>query len=195
VKHLLRLVVALGILAVPAVAGAQVTVGARVRFDFPDVAFDPAAPIELAAFATMPLNDVVAFQPEGLFSVQRTEVSEPRLTVKRKRDYFQVPLLGRFRVAKGSPVAVLAGPWFGLSTRVQPNVPARPDEFAEDSEIEVKRFDFGFVGGVGADVGHLVLDGRYTWGLPNIAKNGGTEASDNGSAKHRVLSLSVGLRF
>ena len=194
-KHLLRVVVALGILAVPAVAGAQVMVGLRVRFDFPDVAFDPAAPTELAAFATVPLNDVVAFQPEALFNVQRTEVSEPLRTVKRKCDDFQVPLLGRFRFAKGSPVAVLAGPWFGLVTRVQPNVPGLPDEFVEDSDVALKRFDFGFVAGVGVDVGHLVLDGRYTWGLPNTGKNGATEASDNGSAKHRVLSLSAGLRF
>jgi hypothetical protein len=194
VKHLLRLVVALGILAVPAVAGAQNTFGVRVRFDFPDVTFDPEAPGELALFASKPLNDVVAFQLEGLFSVTRTEVSEPHVNVKRNRD-FQVPLLGRFRVAKGSPVAVLAGPWVGLSTRVQPDGPGRPDEFAEVTVIDLKRLDLGFVAGVGVDVGHLVLDGRYIWGLPNTAKNRAAEAIDTGSAKRRVLSLSAGVRF
>jgi hypothetical protein len=46
------------------------------------------------------------------------------------------------------------------------------------------------------DVGHFVLDGRYTWGLTNIAKNTDLEPGDTeSSAKHRVLSLSAGIRF
>lgn len=186
-KHLLRWVAALGILAVPAVAGAQVTGGVRVRLNVPDLVFASTHARELAVFTTVPLNDFLAFQPEGLAGVQDTTFGEQRMTVNRKFQYCQIPLLGRFRFAKGSPVAILGGPSFGFSTRV--------GEFAENVNIDVKGFDVGYVAGVAMEVDHVVLDWRYTWGLSSIAKNGAPETSDNGSAKHRVLSLSAGLRF
>jgi hypothetical protein len=186
-NHLLRSVVALGILAVPAVAGAQVTGGVRVRLNVPDRVFASTHATELAVFTTVPLNDVLAFQPEGLVRLQDTTFDEQRRTDKRTFDYCQIPLLGRFRFVKGSPVAILGGPSFGFSTRVR--------EFAETVNIDVKGFDVGYVAGVGVEVDHVVLDWRYTWGLASIAKNGAPETSDNGSAKHRVLSLSAGWRF
>jgi hypothetical protein len=183
---LLRSVVALGILAVPAVAGAQVTGGVRVRLNVPDRVFASTHARELAIFSTVPLNDFLAFQAEGLVGLHPT-FGEQRMTDKRKFDYCQIPLLGRFRFAKGSPVAILSGPSIGVSMRVR--------EFAENVEMDVKGFDVGYVAGVGVEVDHVVLDWRYTWGLSSIAKNGAPETSDSGSAKHRVLSISAGLRF
>ena len=50
--------------------------------------------------------------------------------------------------------------------------------------------DVGLVAGVTADVGRLVLDGRYTWGLTNIEKEATAEKTRN-----RVISLTLGLRF
>jgi hypothetical protein len=142
-------------------------------------------------FATVPLNDIVAFQPEALFSMQGTKFSDAGESAKIKIDYFQVPLLGKFKLGKGSPVAVLVGPTLGFRTRARIEVPGAPDDFSDDFENEIKRFDLGLVTGVGVDVGRLVLDGRYTWGLTNIAK----DSSDPGTAKNRVLSASVGVRF
>ena len=181
-KHLLRSVVALGILAVPAVASAQVTGGFRVRFNLADLVFPSESPMEVAGFATVPINDVLAFQPEVVSSLQATKVS-----ATAKVDYYQVPLLGRVRFGKGSPVAVLAGPSVALWMRT--------DEFGEYSEIRLTRFDVGYVAGVGIEADHGVLDWRYTWGLPDLMKNGVTGARHNGSAKRRVLSLSAGWRF
>jgi hypothetical protein len=142
-------------------------------------------------FATVPLNDIVAFQPEALFSMQGTKFSDAGESAKIKIDYFQVPLLGKFKLGKGSPVAVLVGPTLGFRTRARIEVPGAPNDFSDDFENEIKRFDLGLVTGVGIDVGRLVLDGRYTWGLTNIAK----DSSDPGTAKNRVLSASVGVRF
>jgi hypothetical protein len=181
-KHLLRSVVALGILAVPAVAAAQVTGGVRVRFHLVDLVLPPMHPRGLAVFVTVPLNDVVAFQPEVLSNLQ-----DAKSSAKTKFDHYQVPLLGRFRFAKGSPVAFLAGPSVGFWTRV--------DEVAGNSEIHVKGFEFGYAAGVEMEADHGVLAWRYTWGLSDIAKNGAPEAGDNGWAKRRVLSLSAGWRF
>ena len=109
--------------------------GFRVKFNLADLVLPPTHPTEVAAFATVPLNDVLAFQPEVLSNLQDAESS-----AKTKFGHYQVPLLGRFRFAKGSPVAFLAGPSVGFWTRV--------DEFAGNFEIHVKGFEFGYVGGV-----------------------------------------------
>jgi hypothetical protein len=142
-------------------------------------------------FVTVPFSDTVAFQPEALFSMQGTKFSDGGESAKIKIDYFQVPLLGRFKLGKGSPVAVLVGPTLGFRTRAKLDVDGASDEFDDDFEDEIKRFDVGLVAGVAVDVGHLVLDGRYTWGLMNIAK----DSSDPGTAKHRFFSATVGVRF
>jgi hypothetical protein len=49
----------------------------------------------------------------------------------------------------------------------------------------------GLVAGAALELGPLVLDGRYTWGLVNIAK----DTSDPGTAKNRVFSATIGIRF
>jgi hypothetical protein len=102
-----------------------------------------------------------------------------------------VPLLGRFKFAKGSPVSVLIGPSLGFRSSARLDVPGAPAGFDDDFEDEVERFDIGLVTGIGVDVGRLVLDGRYTWGLRNIAKNN----EGPGEAKNRVFSATVGVRF
>ena len=198
-KHLLRFVAAAGILFAPAVAHAQVSGGVRAGVNFADLVFEPSPPVDsknlvglvVGVFAVIPVNDMVAFQPEALFSMQGTRFTEEGMTVKTKVDYFQVPLLGRFRLGKGSPVAILVGPSLGFRTHASFEGPGIPDEFAQEFEESVKRFDAGLVTGAAIEVGHLVVDGRYTWGLTNIAK----DAGENESAKHRVFSLSAGVRF
>jgi hypothetical protein len=142
-------------------------------------------------FVTVPLNDLVAFQPEALFSMQGTKFTDEGESAKIKIDYFQVPLLGKFKLMKGSPVAVLVGPTLGFRTRAKIEVAGAPDDFSDEFEDEIKRFDVGLVTGVGIDAGRLVLDGRYTWGLMNIAK----DSSDPGTAKNRVFSVTLGVRF
>jgi Outer membrane protein beta-barrel domain len=142
-------------------------------------------------FVTVPLNDFVAFQPEALYSRQGTKFTEEGESAKIKLDYLQVPLLGRFKLAKGSPVAVLVGPTLGFRTKATLDVPGAPVDFSDEFEDQIERFDIGLVAGVTADAGRLVLDGRYTWGLRNIAK----DESDPGTAKNRVFSATIGVRF
>lgn len=202
-KQLFRGVVALGLLVLPAAAQAQVSGGVRAGINFADLSYDPNPPIDsknlaglvAGAFVTIPANGVVAFQPEVLYSMQGSKFSAEGMTINTHLDYVQVPLLGRFRVASGSPIAVLAGPSLGFRTRAKFTGTDVPQEFADEFEDQVERFDFGLVAGASADLGRLVLDGRYTWGLTNIAKDAGSGSSENGSAKNRVFSLSAGVRF
>jgi hypothetical protein len=203
VKHLLRIAAVLAIAGLPVAAHAQeLSGGVRAGVNFADMSFDPSPPegldsdkltgLVVGFFATVPINRVVAFQPEGLFSMQGTQFSAEGMTVKLKIDYFQVPLLGRFRLGSNSPVSLLVGPSLGFKTRSELDVPGV--EEVPDFEDSIKGFDFGFVTGAALEAGHFVVDGRYTWGLTNIAK---PDPEDTGreSAKHRVLSLTAGFRF
>lgn len=114
---------------------------------------------------TIPGGGIFAFQPEALISV---------------------PLLARIGPSKG---AIIVGPSFGYRFRAKLSVAGlSPDD--EDFSEQIERMDVGVVAGVTADVGRLVLDGRYTWGLTNIEKEATAEKTRN-----RVISLTLGLRF
>jgi hypothetical protein len=199
VKHAFGVFAALCVLASPAIVAAQqVSGGVRAGVNLSDISISTtSAPNSKnltgfvgGAFVIVPANSVVAFQPEVLFSQQGTKFVEGGETAKFKIDYVQVPLLGRFLVARGAPVAILVGPSLGIKTHAEVNGVGTSSDFSNAFEESIERFDIGLVTGASVDVGRLVLDGRYTWGLKNIAKDSGSE-----SAKNRVFSFTAGVRF
>jgi hypothetical protein len=156
---------------------------------------DPASPTSLTGlvvgvFATMPINVVVSFQPEALVSQQGAKFTNGNGggMARIQIDYIQVPLLGRFRLMPLSPIAVLVGPSLGFAGRAKFMQAGQPDQ-----DFRAARFDAGVVAGLALDVAHLVLDGRYTWGLRNVAPNGISSASE--AANNRVASMTVGFKF
>jgi hypothetical protein len=142
-------------------------------------------------FVTVPVNDIVALQVEGLFSQQGTKATDGAGTYKIKIDYFQLPLLARIKLMPKSPVSIVAGPSLGFRTGARLDLPGAPVGFADDFEDFVERFDAGLVAGVAVEAGHVLIDGRYTWGLLNVFKDFG----DVVAAKNRVFSATIGLRF
>jgi Outer membrane protein beta-barrel domain len=142
-------------------------------------------------FVTVPVNEIVAFQPEVLFSMQGTKFTDGGQSAKVKLDYVQTPLLLHLKPGAKSPIALLVGPTLGFRSRAELEVPGAPIEFTNAFEDEVKGFDMGLVAGAALELGSLVLDGRYTWGLMNISK----DSNDPGTAKNRVFSATVGVRF
>jgi hypothetical protein len=202
VKQLLRVVAAVGILFVPVAAQAQVSAGVRAGVNLADLALDPEEAESRGltgfvggVFVTVPVNPIFAFQPEALFSQQGTRFREEGVTVKFKLDYVQVPLLGKFRLGPNVPIAVLVGPSLGFRTSASIDAPGVTDEFNDEFDDTFKRFDFSLVTGVGLDLGPIVIDGRYSWGLTNIVKEDAVAPGESGSAKNRVLSLTAGIRF
>ena len=187
------------LLGLPSAARAQPpSVGLRAGVNLADLAVSPTPTPEpgnltgftAGLFVTVPVSPFVAFQPEVLYSQQGTKFSEGGMTAKIHVDYLQVPLLGRFALGRTAPVALLVGPTLGIRTHASFKADGVPDEVSEEFEEQFERFDLGLTTGVAADIGRLVLDGRYTWGLTNIAKDSGDD-----TAKHRVLSLTAGVRF
>lgn len=176
------------------------SVGVRVGLNLADLSFSSEAEVNdsknltglvAGLFVTVPVTGIVGFQPEVLFSMQGTRFTEEGETAKIKLDYVQVPLLGRFKLTSGSPLSVLVGPSLGFRSRAKIEVPGAPTDFADEFEDDVERFDVGLVTGLTFDAGRLVVDGRYTWGLTNVAK----DDTDPGTAKNRVFSVSAGIRF
>ena len=60
-----------------------------------------------------------------------------------------------------------------------------------DVSDEVERFDVGIAMGGGVELGRLVIDGRYTLGMRDID----VDKTDGVAMKHRVISITAGLRF
>ena len=153
-----------------------------------DDTFDPENRTGLVAgvFVTIPGGGIFAFQPEALVSMQGAKFSDGGETGTAKIDYFQVPLLARIGPSKA---AIVVGPSFGYRFRAKLSAAGLSTE-DEDFSDQIERMDVGLVAGVTADVGRLVFDGRYTWGLTNIEKEATADKT-----KNRVISLTLGLRF
>jgi len=202
VKQLVRAVAVLGIVAVPAAAHAQVSGGVRAGVNLANLSIDNSPPFDLenlaglvaGGFLTLPLNGVFAFQPEVLYSRQGAKFHDQDVTARTKIDYVQVPALARVRLGTRSPLSVLFGPSFGFKTGARFSTTGTPTDDSQDLGDQIKGFDFGLAAGAGLDVGHLVVDARYTWGLTNIAK-AAANPTDQDHVKNRVLSLSIGVRF
>jgi hypothetical protein len=189
------LALAIALLVSAGTAHAQTSFGvkagvnlANLSIDEADDTFEPENRTGFVAgvFVTLRGGGIFAFQPEALISSQGAKFSDSVNSGTAKIDYFQVPLLARIGP---SNVALVVGPSIGFRI----NAKLSGDGISVDNEDfsdQIKRMDFGLVAGVTADVGKLVLDGRYTWGLTNIE-----EEATADKTKNRVISLTLGLRF
>jgi len=161
---------------------------ANLSIDEADDTFEPENRTGFVAgvFVTVRGGGIFAFQPEVLISSQGAKFSDAVNSGTAKIDYLQVPLLARLGP---SNVALVVGPSIGFRI----NAKLSGDGITVDNEDfsdQIERMDVGLVAGVTGDIGRLVLDGRYTWGLTNIEKE-----ETAASTKNRVISLTVGLRF
>ncbi|HEU5255431.1 MAG TPA: porin family protein [Vicinamibacterales bacterium] len=136
-------------------------------------------------FGVLPVNSMFAVQPEFLYSQQGARVEDGSDEATVKIDYINIPVLARVRLGSGSPAHLLVGPSFGFRTRAETEFDGETMDFKD----QVEGNDIGFVTGVAVNAGMFVVDGRYTWGLKNIAKG------EPDTAKNRVFSLSAGIRF
>ena len=100
--------------------------------------------------------------------------------------YVQFPVL--LRVGGGSTVKIygLGGPTFDLK------IGQGGDESALVTEFE--GIDIGITGGLGLEIGKLVLEGRVNWGLKNIAQTV-SAILEGEKLTSRSFALQVGLRF
>lgn len=188
------LALAVALLVSAGTATAQTSFGVKAGLNLANLSiseaddtFDPENRTGLVAgvFVTVRGGGIFAFQPEALVSMQGAKFTDGSDSGAAKIDYFQVPLLARIGP---SNVAFVVGPSIGYRIRAKLSGTGLTED--EDFSDQIKRMDLGLVAGLTADVGRLVLDGRYTWGLTNIE-----EEATADKTKNRVISLTLGLRF
>ena len=121
-----------------------------------------------------------------------TEKKDP-LFYERRINYVQIPVMARLgwgRERRGLQAFAQIGPQIGcfLSESTNTNIkegygtltPRASNVIAQDTMAVEKHLDYGIAGGAGIEfshpkIGHLLLEGRYYFGLGNIYGNSKTD--------------------
>ena len=197
-------VILVGVLLVPGLAAAQdVSGGVKGGVNFANLVFDSdVADVNLdsrvglvaGGFVTWPISPRFDIQPEALVSVKGASFSDFGADSDVELTYLEIPILFRYGspISTGTSLKLFGGP--SLAFKLNAEVTGEFLGISADQDIddEIESFDFGLLLGAGIDSGRLTFDGRYTWGLRNIAA---TEVEDDVQVKNRAFSLLIGFRF
>ncbi|MDT0554984.1 porin family protein [Patiriisocius hiemis] len=183
---------AIAVISITSVNAQETMFGVKAGVNFASIVGDDVEDassltgFNVGAVASIGLSDVIAIQPEVVFSGQGAKDDEDG-EFKTKLGYVNVPVLLSFTVVEG--LSLQAGPQIGINITAQ-------DEFdGETEDIEgVNTLDLS--GGFGAqyyleDIGAFAQL-RYTVGFNSIFEDFEGETFD---AKNSVLSISVGWFF
>jgi len=180
---------------VKGISGKGIKVGlnmANVTGDDADIAgMDKKSLLGFAVggFLTYNLMEIVAIQPEVLYTMKGAKYEDAGGTENFKLAYIEIPVLAKLMLATQSNIKpnFFAGPALGILLSAK----------AGDTDVkdQTKSTDFGFILGAGlnfnmASGGAITLDARYNMGLTNI-----NDSSDDAKSKNSVLSFLVGYGF
>ena len=146
-------------------------------------------------FVVWPADARVALQVEGLYSQKGAKLAATGVELNLELDYVDFPTLLRVstpRAANGVSFHGFGGPSFGARVRARATGNFEGTSGGADLGDELKPFDIGLVAGAGVDVGRVVIDARYTWGLTNINRN---PREDDTTIRNRVFAVMAGVRF
>ena len=123
-------------------------------------------------YATLPISDFVAIQPEILFTTKGSELEYNNDLLsgnaKFKLNYIEVPLLVRVNITKNFNVH--AGGY--ASYLVSSKVTGSGDiDFDQDIDTDdLNKFDAGISAGLGVDFNPISIGLRYNYGLTTVGK-------------------------
>ncbi len=126
-------------------------------------------------YATFPLTDFIAIQPEVLYSRKGAEMVYDNAfasgAAKFKLNYIEVPLLLKVNVAKN--FSVHAGPYFAylIDAQISNESDSGDYDFEDNFDNEdFNKFDAGLAVGVGLDLDKVGVGLRYNYGLSTVGK-------------------------
>jgi hypothetical protein len=166
--------------------------GAKAGVNFASVNGDDAddvdgrAGIHVGGVARIGLSEMIALQPELVFSSQGYKVNFPGEDGKVILNYINLPVMVDLTLAEG--FSLQGGPQVGFNITAD----AKYDGDTEDIE-DIQTIDFGV--GLGAQYilpMNLFFQARYVIGVTNVFEEIGGEQIE---AKNSVISLSVGYFF
>ena len=152
-------------------------------------------------YATFPLSDFIAIQPEVLYSVKGAQLTYDNAfatgEAKFKLNYIEVPVLAKFNVTKN--LNIHAGPYFAylVDAQVKNETEGGSFDFEENfNNDDFNKFDAGISAGLGLEFDSLGFGARYNFGMTKIGKEtniGGTTYSPDG--KNSSLSVYATFRI
>jgi len=123
-------------------------------------------------YATLPISDFVAIQPEILFTTRGSEVDYNNAglsgTAKFKLNYIEVPLLVRVNITKNFNVHAGGYASYLVSSKLKGEGSFDFNEGVDTDDLN--KFDAGIAAGVGVDFNPISIGLRYNYGLTTVGK-------------------------
>jgi len=126
-------------------------------------------------YATFPITDFVAIQPEVLYSRKGAELVYDNAfasgTAKFKLNYIEVPVLLKVNLAKN--LSVHAGPYFAYLVDAQVTNESEGGSLDFENTYnndDFNKFDAGLAAGIGLDFNKFGVGVRYNYGLSTVGK-------------------------
>jgi hypothetical protein len=123
-------------------------------------------------YATLPIADFVAIQPELLFTTKGAELEYNSAfasgDAKFRLNYIELPLLVRVNVTKNFNIHAGGYASYLVSSKVSGN---GTFDFDQDIDTDdLNKFDAGLSAGVGVDFNPISIGLRYNYGLTTVGK-------------------------
>jgi hypothetical protein len=151
----------------------------------------------LGAFVFAPATSTVSLQVEGAYSRLGARLESGTSRVDFELSYFDVSGLIR-AAARGQSATVylLGGVTSGFKIRAETVDSESGSVVSRDDVSEgINSVDFRLDVGGGVEVGHLVIEGRYTHGLRQIAAHPEMLSPEAQSLRNHAFELLAGVRF
>jgi hypothetical protein len=210
IEKVLWLFLLVSMIAVTEARGQMSTVGLKGGLNWTNIGgpdagdFQSRTSVSLGGFAVLRLGDVVAIQPEVLYTPKGGRAEALEGTGGVRLQYVDMPLLFNFtHPALGTPSLrphLLVGPVVSLRLGCEVDVDLadtrtmRCDDPLLGGELATRSTDWGVLFGGGVEFGMgalaLVLDARYNLGLVSF----GNSPSDQ-DVRNRALSVLLGLGY
>ena len=141
---------------------------------------------------SFPIANAANYWYQGKAELSTYDVEQERYGEMRKAEQVNIFVTEDFSKSKQVKLDDAAAAGVALPTLGELLGTGSLDAFlgeTDDLDEETESFDFGWTAGVGADMGRVTLDARYTMGLMNIDKTG------DDTIKNRTFSVMVGFRL
>jgi len=151
-------------------------------------------------FAKLPIIGGISIQPELLYSNKgakdRYQSAQGSGEYRFNLNYIETPLLlvfnltPNFNLNAGGYAAYL----------VSANVKDLHHDGSITGVVDLNadsfyRLDYGLVGGLGVDMGNLILGARYNYGLQNIGRSGTLSGDLTKNSRNSVATVFIGFAF
>jgi hypothetical protein len=123
-------------------------------------------------YATLPISDFIAIQPEILFTTKGAELDYNNAflqgNAKFKLNYIEVPLLVRVNITKNFNVHAGGYASYLVSSKVTGDGDINFDDAVDTDDLN--KFDAGLSAGIGVDFSPISVGLRYNYGLTTVGK-------------------------